>query len=340
MKNINKYISLLLKLPKAELVSNDREVVCRCQYCQDSKNPDSKHFYISIPTDNKPSFFNCFKCNSHGIVTNKVLAEWNLHDTDVYIDLLRYNASIMKLPQNSIYVDNEIYNVANTFSDTPISELKLRYINARLGIKLTLSDVISNKIVLNLDEVISYNKLNLSRHKNIVSELSNYFIGFLSCDNAFINLRRIVDKGIVYEKIDKRYVYYNLVNKYDNTHKYYIIPNELNTNYPIDIRLCEGPLDALSIKYNLTNGLLNQVYMAIGGSGYTIALRYILLSLGVPNINVHVYIDSDKDNQRNINKIANSIYGLGIPLYIHRNLIGKDMGVPVSNIKESITQIL
>ena len=85
------------------------------------------------------------------------------------------------------------------------------YLNSRLGLNLTYSDYANQKVVFNLKDTLLNNHIyKLSRDENIVDQLNDNFVGFLSSDNNYVNLRRICDEGIVYHSIDKRYINYNI----------------------------------------------------------------------------------------------------------------------------------
>ena len=110
------------------------------------------------------------------------------------------------------------------------------------------------------------------------------FLGFISIDNAFLNMRRLCDSGKVYESIDKRYINYKIFDKFDTSERFYTIPTAIDTLCPnrIKIHIAEGPFDILSILYNLNNGILkNNIYGACTGSGYMGLLRFILLNMKI-----------------------------------------------------------
>ena len=337
MNNIINF--LLTKLPKAHLVSNNTEINSRCMYCPDSKNPNHAHFYISVPQNNKPIFFHCKKCQTAGVLTHKTLLEWNLIDTDISLELINYNKTAFA--GYTYNLSQDIYNINNTYiSDCKKSEIKLSYINNRLGLNLNYSDLINSKIVLNLKDLLYKNNItDYSRHINIVNQLDEYFIGFISYDNSFINLRRVVKEGIVYSGIDKRYVNYNIFNKIDNTSNYYTIPSAIDISKPIKICIAEGPFDTLSIKYNLHNDYSNIVFSTVQGNNYLGCIRHFLNILSVPNIEIHVYLDQDVSN-RVIPHLIDNLSLYGYKVFIHWNLLNKDMGVSIDKIQESIERIL
>lgn len=342
---IEDYITFLTSniKPFAKLVSARREINCRCFYCADSSNIHKGHFYISVPNSDEPSFFYCQKCHTQGIVTNERLMEWGIFDSQMGIELTKYNSKVLAMTKNKRFADNYVYNVRNTFiTQDKLSLYKLKYINDRLGTNLSLKDCIDNKIVLNLNDLIKTNKLELTRDPNIIDQLDTNFLGFLSYDNAFINMRNLGIKE-VYHTIDKRYINYNIFNKYDNTMKFYVIPANIDLLNPAPVRLhmAEGPFDILSIKYNVVNGNGRDIFVSVTGSSYKGCLRHFMTKMGIYNMEVHMYIDNDQSD-RQAYEIGNLLRVFNYPLYLHRNGYNgeKDYGVPKERIIDNVMRLV
>ena len=327
-------------VPSARVVSGGKEILCRCMYCMDSNDPNHAHFYIHIPSDkDDPAFYNCFKCHSSGVVTSKKLMEWGIYDPLIGTNIDAINKFAIdhgKMnPGESI-----IFRFTPGVLDNNLAQSKLDYINNRLGINLSIQDALKEKIVLNLRDNIQINRLKFTRDPNIVNQLNDNFVGFLSVDNNFVNLRRICDEGIVYKSIDKRYINYNLHDVRDNTLKYYVLPTslDLSFNRRIDFHIAEGPFDILSIKYNLRHDE-QAIYAAVGGSDYLNMIITIMNYFKIYYINLHIYPDNDNPGGYDVMRnILNYIRPYGIPVYIHRNKYPgeKDFGVPLSRIDEQI----
>lgn len=339
--DIKQYI--LENVPDARPASGGKEIVCRCRLCGDSRDPKSKHFYIGFANDSV-ILYNCFKCGSSGVFTPKMLRMFDLYDsTEIAIELDRYNKEMMKLPKNRIYSDTAIHRLNNNFiSDNDLSLAKLRYINNRLGTNLTYQDILNMKIVLNLKDLLRSNYINsYTRHENIVDELDTSFIGFISYDNSFINMRNL-RSGKVHKSVDTRYVNYNIFGKVDNSKRYYIIPTNINLldPNPIKIRIAEGPFDILSIYHNMVEDKYNNVFASIGGKAYLNIIKFFIQELGLINIELHIYPDADIDDWSMYN-IRNYLDPFNIDIFVHRNTYPgeKDFGVSKDKIKESITQI-
>lgn len=341
----NNIINFLLKyLPKAKLVSNNKEINSRCMFCPDSRNPHHKHFYIKVPQKNEPILFHCKKCQASGFLTHKTLLEWNLFDKDISVDLINYNKISFSSCSYMYNLSQDVYTLNNTLiSDNDISKYKLDYINTRLGTNLNYTDILNSKIVLNLQDILYENNItNYTRDPRIIKQLNDNFIGFISYDNSFINFRRIVDENIVYRSIDKRYVNYNIFNKIDNTSNYYTLPNKIDVLKPIKICVAEGPFDTLSIRYNLhksNDNIDNIVFSTVQGNNYLGCIRHFLNIISVPNIEIHAYLDLDV-NDNVIPHLIDNLNLFGMKVFVHWNLLDKDMGVPLNRIHESIERII
>lgn len=348
MLNSEAYRNFLInRIPGAKPASGAREVNCRCFYCMDSIDKSHGHFYISIPkSKDEPSKFYCQKCKTKGYVTHKTLLNWGIYDDTIAIDLINHNKEIFKAG-NKKYDMRDVYILYNDYiKEDDLSASKLRYINNRLGINLSYQDLLDMKIVLNLNDLINRNNLQfkLTRNYNIVNDLDQSFVGFISLDNAFVNMRRLVQPGRVYSSIDKRYINYDLFKKFDNTERYYTIPTNINLAEPrrIKLNIAEGPFDILSVYYNL-RGQSNDIYTAVAGSNYKGIIRHFVSTMKLPYIELHLYLDNDEyGSNAVIQDIADYVKPLECPMYVHRNLYKgqKDFGVDPNHIKEGIDRII
>ena len=338
--------ALLLTIPGAQIASGGKEIVMPCRYCQDK----GKRMYVSLPVDNNIMLHNCFRacCGVSGVVTNEKLMEWGLYqDPNDLVELSKYNKRVSGLEKNRKYIGQDIYKLNNTFiREDNLSLYKLKRINDRLGTNLTFEDILNLKIVLNLKDLLYTNKINkLTRSEMIVDQLDESFFGFISKDNAFVNLRNLREEGSgkVYKSIDRRYVNYNIFQKYDNTQRYYTIPTAINILNPnrVKFNIAEGPFDILSVYLNLRNREDHSIYTAILGGTYLSTIKHFIVSLGIINFEIHLYLDNDVDLNDMINELLEIKYTYQAPIYIHRNVKPgeKDFGVTVDRIQESVFSI-
>lgn len=336
MKDLAEF--LLQTFPTAQYASGKSEIVMKCPFCGDSKDPKAKHFYISI-TEGKPHFYNCFKCGEKGILNSKVLRKLSVYNVEASMELDKYHAGLKKDPSNIIYRSNKTYNVYNRYiEDCPLSAAKLGYINNRLGLNLTYQDCLNLKIVLNLYDLLKANNINyITRNQDIVNELNNSFVGFLSMDNSFVNLRNLRE-GKVHKNIDHKYIEYNIFNRTDISKRNYVIPTTVDMLKPIEIHIAEGAFDILSIFFNVNNGKTYQsIYSSMGGKTYLSQIKMFLIEYGIVNATFHLYVDNDIEDYTlfNIKKVTTP---LKIPIYIHRNRYTgeNDFGVKRDHITDRV----
>ena len=329
---------LLEKMPMCSLASAGRLVVFRCPFCGDSHNPTSKHFYVNLGYNDEPFMYYCHKCKISGILNNNLLMSWGIYDVDLCVSVTKYNSQL----KFTRHQDNYIYKLNNNYiEDNKLNNLKLKYINDRLKVNLSFKDLIDLKIVLSIYDLFKCNYINsYTRSYNIMDELNKYFIGFISRDNAFINMRNLSMKSTS-EKLKKRYINYNIFNKSSSKNNYYFIPTtiDLDNIEKVKINISEGPFDILSVYLNLRNKEKHSIYCAIGGSNYLNIIKYILTDVGLYNSEIHLYIDNDI--MPDIYIIYNILNIYNIPLYIHKNICEgeKDFGVSKDRIIEVVNKI-
>lgn len=340
------YIKFLQSnLSKAHPASGRREIQTRCKYCPDSSDPRSKgHMYISIPQDEtEVSSFYCQKCGAHGVVDNEVLMRWGIYSDIIGTQLFNHNKKAFKYSKNNKYLDREVYYLRNTFvTRDELSDRKLAYINNRIGTNLSYDDLLQLKIALNLGDIINQNNITkFTRSDSILQQLDKYFLGFISADNAFINMRILSKPGVVYESIDKKYINYNIFNKFNNTEKFYTVPGNISMGMErTRIHIAEGPFDILSILFNLRYNEYNKsIFTSITGGGYASLVHYFITKFKLPFVEVHLYPDNDKvGSDDRLKYIVYELKDINIPVYIHRNVYPnqKDFGVPKHKIEERI----
>jgi hypothetical protein len=338
---------LLSHIPGSKPASGGSMINCRCRYCPDSRDPKSKHMYISIPkNDREPSFYYCHKCHASGIVTNKTLLDWNIYEDNIAVALIELNRNAKRYSKNTKYFAS-YYNLTNPIpEDNELNRIKLNYIRNRIGYPITYQECKDYKIALSLNDLLRVNRVEqLTRAENIVEQLDGNFLGFISIDNAFLNMRRLCEPGLLFEGIDKRYINYKIFDKFDTSERFYTIPTSIDLTAPsrIKINIAEGPFDILSIYLNVRNKEPG-IYTSIAGSNYYGQALYFLERFKLPYVELHFYPDNDNLGSANqMNIVANNLkeLDLSMPIYIHRNMYPneKDFGVDPSHIQESIMRL-
>lgn len=345
MNAVDKICNLLLTLPLADYAQGRKWITCRCRYCSDSMNPNHKHFGIHIPQNNEDVFYyNCFKCHTCNRLTTDDLLAWGIYDLEGIEILSKWQKRVLSLPQNKMF-NSQVFKVkTNHITMNKLTDAKLKYINNRLGLSLSYNDIIEKKIILNIKDFLQQNKIEKNtRDSFIINQLNTSFLGFLSQDNAFLNMRRLVNEDKVCKSLKKRYVMYNIFDKYDNTQRYYTLPNNIDMYNPkrVKLILAEGPFDLLSIFYNMRNQENDHcIYSSILGSGYIQILEFFIVKMKLINLEVHIYKDNDISEYTMI-EIKQLLRVFNIPLVVHANNYPgeKDFGVKKEKIRETILNI-
>lgn len=346
MDNSLKYkiIDLLQNLSVCNINSAKTEYTVRCPYCGDSqKDLSHGHFAIHIDVNNDDAIlYRCLKCSVSGILNGDVLNELQLNTTPDTNDQLRnFNRKVVK-KNNLTNANYENYTVP-LYSSTPSNDLKLKYLNNRIGTTINYSEAKDLKIVFDIFEFLRYNKIDaipgLSFKKQEL--LNKYYIGWLSTNNNCITFRRIIDDNNL-----MRYIKIILNPHNINGNTFYSIPNKIDLLYTqnINIHIAEGIFDITSVYKNLQNSnLQNNYFYAACGFGYLTILKYLIYNGINTGLNIHIYSDNDKTDKDHIQYLfKRSAVGIWIDhIYIHRNRFSgeKDYGVPINRIDDSKLKI-
>jgi len=322
--------------------STGREVTKRCHYCGDSKDRSSRHLYIGISKNGTISY-HCFKCNTGGVVNAKFFRDLNIFDVDLINAVLTINRET-KAVMITNYETSQIYNYHNNLINRINPEdgkaiKKLAYFNKRLGVSLSMDQMLSLKVIPNIEEYLVDNRIKFRTRNNLtMDELNLGFIGFQSIDNSHIVLRRLVPPEKVNPTLRERYTIYNLHNGNNGT-SYYLIPGQVYSDQPCNICLAEGPFDILGVYLNMDR-MPNSIFCSVNGkSNYGRALIYLLTKFNLPYIGSTVHIFSDSDvKERDLQDLYNTAYSINMPCVIHFNLMPgeKDYGVSGDRIKDTV----
>lgn len=332
----------------AKPASGGKEVIKKCHFCGDSRDPSSRHLYIGMRKGDGAIVYNCFKCNSSGYVDGKFLRDLGCYDPSIMILCEEHNRKCRG--SNSTQFNGSGSGKSfrsrprHFFLDPAPSEYttkKLNYISRRFGHQISIGDLNRFKIVLNVKECLLNNGITyFTRHPDMMDLLDKFFVGFLSGDNRFIVLRRLVPEGKLPKNIDSRYVNYNIYGD-DEGNKFYMIPTVVDPSRPVDIHIAEGAFDILSVYMHVAPLGTNGVFAAVCGKAYESLVRYLIVNNGFMNFNLHLYLDNDvrNDEVERLSRELSPFYNIGI--YIHRNTFQgeKDFGVPMNRIINSSSKI-
>ena len=328
-KQIKEFLQQVLDGMKS--VSGGTELAGPCPICGETR----PKFYIGPFDDSdKPIKYNCFICKAHGYVDQYFLDTCKV-SSNIDPEILKSNKGpgymTQKLTNDIVY--NLNYHIV---TQNQLTDMKLKYINQRLGTQLTYQDCAENKIILNISDLLDTNRITYySRPQEAMQQLNSYFIGFLSRSCSTLNMRNLVfnNKDVLnkfHESMRSKYVNYKI---FKNTieNDFYVLPCEIDLNRKVRVFIAEGPFDILGIKYNLIKSNDNCIYIAGRGKAYENAILWIITSLATINLEIHTFPDKDVSNSyiRNIILKFKSTFPM-YRFFIHNNQYAneKDYGVP------------
>lgn len=336
---LKREVAYQLSLKEAYSVSSNGIFhTVRCPYCGDSKNRSHGHFAIRIDIDspNSPLGYNCFKCGVSGFVTSTVLDELGIVLPNDKLGMLRMMNGRYAKTNRFTFSKNEVYEIP--VSNDQLAYEKIHYIESRLGISLTPEDCAKLRIVPNILDFITINRINHidGIDYKLLKFLNYNYVGFLSSNKNLITLRKITDGPG--ERYFKRKLNPNNV----DANTFYSIPNAFDIMYTdkVDVYIAEGIFDILSVYANINNfDRDNKFYFAVCGFGYCSVIQAII-NMGInTGINLHIYADNDKSDLELTNmlkKIPGIEYWIDT-ITFHRNGFSgeKDYGVPASRITDT-----
>lgn len=329
----------MISAHNAKVVSGGKEILKRCHLCGDSRDPSNAHMYIGLR--NGAIVYNCFKCNMSGVVTGKFLRDLGCYEPGL---IAVCNEQNKKSTKPSGFKNSIIFKSANplmALSNNEFAIKKLNYISNRLGCVFNSHDAAKFKIILNLKEFLDINNITTyTRQPNMVDLIDKFFLGFLSIDNQYAIMRRLVPEGKLPSYIDYRYLNYNIFDNSDEGLKYYTIPNMVNPLLPVDIHIAEGAFDIISIYLNVAPLGSNAVFGAVCGKSYLSLVRFFIINYGFTSFNLHLYPDSDVGNDK-MEIIKEDVRPFGAKVFVHRNTFPgqKDYGVSRDKINDTIIRI-
>lgn len=341
-----------------KIASGGAQVIIRCPWCGDSKDPRSAHLYIG-PNKKRGRVISyyCFLCGRGGTINPQFFRDINCYDVGLIDRVLNYNHETAIKYGSGKKIDYEYKkpNINNSNEENiefnynfEQSFKKLAYINNRLGLNLSFEDLDQLKIILNLEHYIRSNHIRgISRKKNVLDELTNKHIGFLSVDNTYVVMRSIVDPSELDPSIQTRYTNYQLYPNRHIAHTFYVIPCQIDINREVHVHIAEGCFDILGIYFHgdKSKRTGNELFAACSGrTFYLDVLKYLAVIPNIPTCacTVDLYLDKEKDGSVKMDKkmkeIIDTIEELALEISIHVNDYPgeKDFGVTPDRIIDSI----
>lgn len=305
-KSVMMYKESLLSSGLFRRVSSTQYRVQECPKCGDRK----WHCYVKIDLDSDcPVVFNCFKCNSSGIVDKSFLEYLGIDN--ITIPKSKYGKKINVSETVSTTIDMNAITVNESDDITNVRN----YINSRIGCYPTLSDL----------QLFNY-----------VGNPYKYTRDYLGTEGqAVLNNRhwfRLTNGNICgrwyNDDIDLRWLRYKS-SRVDTSGLYKInVPVDLYQ--PINVIIAEGVMDIIGLYYNYKE-FNNNIYIGVLGKDYNRGIKYVF-DRGIFGTSVSIKIFKDSDVDVNNIRIDYNMKKLFKRVDIYENTCDKDYGVLPDNL--------
>lgn len=259
--------------------------------------------YVKIDVNSdEPVLYNCFRCNSHGIVDQKFLDSIGLD-----------RMSIPKFMSSKRLDLHE--GVSTKIPDILVTDMDkidgiCEYINSRIGSYPTLTDLQFFHYVGNPKRYVT----DYLGNEN-VNTIKNRYWFQMTNGNIIGRTNNPAD--------EMRWLKYK-TNKVKVAGLYRIsVP--VDFYQPINVIIAEGVMDLIGLYYNY-NKLSNAIYIGTMGKNYVKGIQYIL-DKGIFGTSVNINIFKDPDVPLNKIWIDPNMRSLFKRVDIYENLTGKDYGV-------------
>lgn len=318
---------ILLQTPHAHENSSGSHVLITCPVCGDSKKSSSAtHCYVNIE-GMKPISYYCFLCSEGHLVSSSFLRSLNITDPALISAVWKYNKQFYgkQFKQVGKFLIHAVKRNIIPVYDSVVYEYKMKYLEDRLGIKLTYQDLPKYKIILSLADFIKMNALAPTMKYKMCEMIEEKHVGFLSADTSYIIFRNVTgDK-------DFRYINYPVFkNSNQWGSKSYILPSEFDIMAnDIEFNMTEGIFDTLGCYFNIKNQKNeNTLYGAVAGSGFLGFARKILGMGFIDNLNINIYSDKDKGIDWYDSMASLKPYYKSLNIWYNTKDGEKDIGVP------------
>lgn len=276
------------------------EYATTCPYCAHTSNsPFKLRFYLHIDIESDEAIAaKCFRCTFKTKNMKYDTLEALLGQQDLALkqamDSMSYT-SVSSDKMNNFIKKKADMNIKYNYK-LPKAKYgkKIKYLEERIGIKLTSELCRRLKIVTSLREFLKLNNTGIDKKdRDICLMLEENFVGFLSMSNTYILFRDITEKNKI------RWFKYRIDKKLPKGTPVYTIESSVDifTRDNIHVNISEGTLDIASVYLNM--GYIdedNVINMAMTGKQYKPVINHII-SRGIVGGNVILNIWSDADHR-------------------------------------------
>jgi hypothetical protein len=336
--------SFLETIPNFQPSSDGTQALCDCFACGGYTDRSGGCLSIKIePEPGEPMFYKCFRasCGVSGILTPKILEQMGCSDVETLMEMETYNKSChIKSDKRFIVKHQRKYAMVNLNNET--NRKKLKYINNRLGVDFSTSDLRDYKIQLSLYDFLDINGIKkLAFKPGYCDILNQWTIGFLSMYSDYIICRDISSD----QRTGKRYTQYRASGTPAKTDmKLYCIPGEIDllSPEPADINIAEGAFSILGayLHTDLGRDHRNNIWLANCGSEFKNTLTHVVKQFGLLDVNLHIWSDSEikvSKYEKLIESLSDRMHFNSV--LVHYNTKAEDFGHAAKDIKVSTIEI-
>lgn len=286
-------VNFLLSQDRSDFNVGRTNILMRCPVCGDPTSKTSRNFSVKINVEeNEPMVYQCFRasCQASGYLDIDFIQRYlHCNDMKVILELSKHNSKLIKKRNKLSKLVAKDLNLVNLKNEQ--NEQKLKYINKRLGLDLSIKDLKKLKIQLDLKEFIKMNNIKAKRKESEVDFLSKNTIGFVSSFNDYIICRYVVKSEI-------RYINFKLHPDIpdDEKTKIYTIPVEIDllSAEASTLHIAEGPISILGGYFHAPYKYPgNNIYSANCGGGYYKTIATLCKQYGLTKIRIVIYSDSE-----------------------------------------------
>ena len=273
----------------------DEYIYVRCPLCGDSiKHLDKPHCSIWV-VPGQPLIYHCWICEESGVVNSGFLRDLGISNVNIMSTVARYNKSNSTEKSASL---NKFINPAKAL-ELQIPKIgsngyeleKIEYMRNRMGVNYTSEGLEFLRCITSLKNFLELNHLKVNpKWAKAFPFIERDYVGFLSSSKTTIIFRNIRKNPKM------RYIKYPVFDKMDLGESFYSIPTKADPmSDEINLHIAEGVMDIHGVFFHVMNAdMQNNIFVAVGGSGYKRVIRYFLNEGFLTNLNVHIYSDTDK----------------------------------------------
>ena len=250
------------------------------------------------PDDGEGAHYKCWSasCDRHGALTTEILREWGCIDQATLEELARFNKSVNpKLEKTFVVREKRDYRIINLPRGNAM--IKLRYIQERLGVPLTLDQLRDFKIQLSILDMLRLNDIReIATSESQLRSININCIGFVSMYDDYLICRNIAAK-----KGEMRYYNYRLSGvrgkEGKDDLKIYTLPTSIDLLDPkaANINVAEGVFSLLGAYFHTDIGKdrPNSIFTANCGTQSGSTVMQICKRFGLTKVRLNFFSDSE-----------------------------------------------